>query len=136
MMTMCIFCKIVKGEIPNYTVYEDEQVLAFLDISQVTKGHTLVIPKKHYDDFLDCDDETLTHLMKVTKKLANHIVDSTQANGVNILSNAKEAAGQTVLHFHTHIIPRYDASDACVIKFNTSEKVDLQALSNKLYIKK
>ena len=132
---MCIFCKIIKGEIPNNTLYEDDQVIAFLDISQVTKGHTLVVPKTHYDNFLTCDDETLAHLMKVTKKLANRIVDKTQAKGVNILSNTGEHAGQTVMHFHVHIIPRYDENDACIIQFNQSETQDLQTLASNIKIK-
>ena len=130
---MCIFCKIIKGEIPNHTLYEDDQVIAFLDISQVTKGHTLVVPKTHYDNFLTCDDETLAHLMKV--KLANRIVDKTQAKGVNILSNTGEHAGQTVMHFHVHIIPRYDENDACIIQFNQSETQDLQTLASNIKIK-
>lgn len=132
---MCIFCKIIKGEIPNHTLYEDDQVIAFLDISQVTKGHTLVVPKTHYDNFLTCEDETLAHLMKVTKKLANRIVDKTQAKGVNILSNTGEQAGQSVMHFHVHIIPRYDENDACIIQFNQSETQDLQTLASNIKIK-
>lgn len=132
---MCIFCKIIQGEIPNYTVYEDDKVLAFLDIAQVTKGHTLVIPKTHYENFLVCDDEILSHLMKVTQNLAKHIVEKTQAKGVNILSNVNEQAGQTVPHFHVHIIPRYDEHDACIIDFKQSEPQDLQTLASTIKIK-
>lgn len=122
---MCIFCKIVKKEIPCSCVYEDDVVMAFLDLSQVTKGHTLVIPKQHFESILECDDETLAHVMRISKKLANQLVDKLNANGINILSNAKEAAGQTVPHFHVHLIPRYDEQDACVIEFKESKPQNL-----------
>ena len=106
--------------------------MAFLDLSQVTKGHTLVVPKKHYDNVLDCDPETLAHLIQVTQMLAKRITERCQAKGVNILTNCNEAAGQSVMHLHFHIIPRYDENDAIVIQFNESEKQDLDALKNLL----
>ncbi len=129
---MCIFCKIIQKEIPSSCIYEDDQVMAFLDLSQVTKGHTLVVPKKHYDNVLDCDPETLAHLIQVTQMLAKRITERCQAKGVNILTNCNEAAGQSVMHLHFHIIPRYDENDAIVIQFNESEKQDLDALKNLL----
>ena len=129
---MCIFCKIIQKEIPSSCIYEDDQVMAFLDLSQVTKGHTLVVPKKHYDNVLDCDPETLAHLIQVTQMLAKRITERCQAKGVNILTNWNEAAGQSVMHLHFHIIPRYDENDAIVIQFNESEKQDLDALKNLL----
>ena len=110
-MENCIFCKIVQKDIPGKIIYEDDVCLAFLDLSQTTDGHTLVIPKKHYKNILEVNDETLTHLIVVTKKLANKIVKNLNANGVNILTNANEIAGQTVMHFHIHIIPRYNQDD-------------------------
>ncbi len=129
---MCIFCDIVAGKIPAFKLYEDEKVLAFLDISQVTKGHTLIIPKAHYDHFLDCDSETLDIMMHVAQRLGNHIMECTKAKGMHILSNIHEAAGQSVPHFHLHIIPRYDEHDACIIQFNSSEEQDLQQLQKQL----
>ena len=129
---MCIFCKIIQKEIPSSCIYEDDQVMAFLDLSQVTKGHTLVVPKKHYDNVLDCDPETLAHLIQVTQMLAKRITERCQAKGVNILTNCNEAAGQSVMHLHFHIIPRYDENDAIVFQFNESEKQDLDALKNLL----
>lgn len=122
---MCIFCDIVEGKIPSTKIYEDELVLAFLDISQVTKGHTLVIPKKHYDNFLECDEKTLQHLIKITQKLAKQISNNLDCKGINILSNVNEIAGQSVNHFHMHIIPRYSESDAIEINFNKSDELDL-----------
>ena len=79
---MCIFCDIIEGKIPSSVIYEDEQVMAFLDISQVTRGHTLVIPKKHVDSFMECDDETLAHLMKTARMLAVRIMEKTGAAGM------------------------------------------------------
>lgn len=129
---MCIFCKIVNKEIPSSCIYEDEFVMAFLDLSQVTKGHTLIVPKKHYNSFLDCDKETLAHLIKVAQNLANRLMERLNANGMNILSNANEIAGQSVFHFHMHLIPRYDESDAIEINFNQSEQQDLNTLCDLL----
>lgn len=121
-MTNCIFCKIINGDIPSYIVYEDEQVLAFLDISQTTKGHTLVIPKSHAKNFAECDDNDLNKVMGVAKKIANSLL-KTGAKGVNILSNINEVAGQSVFHFHVHVIPRYNENDTIKISFvNNNEK--------------
>ena len=131
---MCIFCKIVNKEIPSYSIYEDEFVLAFLDISQVTKGHTLVIPKKHYDNLLECDNETLAHMSTIVKTIGNHLVNKLNAKGLNILSNVNEVAGQSVNHFHIHLIPRYDENDAIQIKFHESKKQDFDKLLNELKI--
>ncbi|MDR1782613.1 MAG: HIT family protein [Bacilli bacterium] len=124
-MENCIFCKIVNGEIPSYKVYEDNDFLAFLDISQVTKGHTLVIPKKHYQDIHEIDVETMSNLYKVVHQLANDITSKTKAKGVNILNNNGLVAGQTVFHFHVHIIPRYDDNDKIDIKFNENGSVNI-----------
>ena len=122
---MCVFCKFVNGDIPSAKIYEDEDVLAILDLSQVTYGHTLVMPKKHVSDLIECDQETYLKVMTVVQKLSKQITEKCNANGCNILSNIKEAAGQTVMHMHVHIIPRYDASDALEINFNPSKKVEL-----------
>ena len=81
---MCVFCSIINHEIPSKVVYEDDLVLAILDISQVTKGHTLVMPKKHVDNLLECDDETAAHLIQVVKHLAKRIQEKTGASGINI----------------------------------------------------
>ncbi|HAX72828.1 MAG TPA: HIT family protein [Firmicutes bacterium] len=106
-MSNCIFCKIINKEIPGHTLYEDEHVLAFLDISQTTKGHTLVIPKKHVADVFSMTEEDMCHVFSVVPKLANAIAKTFDAKGMNIVNNSKEVAGQTVFHFHVHLIPRY-----------------------------
>ena len=108
---MCIFCKIINGDIPSKKVYEDKDVLAILDISQATKGHTLVISKKHYDNILSINEDDYLAVMKKVKELSNKIVTNLGAEGVNILNNCNEVAGQSVMHFHVHIIPRYKKDD-------------------------
>ena len=122
---MCIFCKIINHEIPSSIVYEDDDVLAILDISQVTRGHTLVMPKKHFANIIEADEETVQKCVSVAKRLAEQIVRNTGASGVNVLTNCGESAGQSVDHLHFHIIPRYDENDAIVIKFRESEQQDL-----------
>lgn len=107
----CIFCKIIAGEIPSAKVYEDEEVYAFLDISQVTKGHTLVIPKAHVKDIYETSDEIASQLFARVPKIAQAIEKSFNPKGINILSNTGEAAGQSVFHLHLHLIPRYDETD-------------------------
>lgn len=105
-MNDCIFCKIAKGEIPCYKVYEDDKVLAFLDIAQDAFGHTVVIPKKHFANIFECDEETLSTCISAVKKISNHYVNHCGFEGVNISNNNGKAAGQTVHHIHFHIIPR------------------------------
>ncbi|WP_416149185.1 HIT family protein [Salipaludibacillus sp. HK11] len=107
----CIFCKIVNGEIPAAKVYEDEDVLAFLDLSQVTKGHTLVIPKNHEENIYELSEETAQKLFKVIPKISNGIKAAYNPIGLNILNNNGEAAGQSVYHYHMHLIPRYGKGD-------------------------
>lgn len=104
-MTGCIFCKIIKKEIPADIIYEDSKTLAFLDINPVNKGHTLVIPKEHYETIIDIPENLLLNTIKTTKKLA--IALSKISDGVSITQNNKKAGGQLVPHLHFHVIPRY-----------------------------
>ena len=103
---MCIFCSIVTGDIPSYKVYEDDKFLAFLDISQAEIGHTLIVPKKHFDNFLEMDDQTAKEMIILVKELAKKVKAATNASGINILNNNGASAGQSVNHVHFHIIPR------------------------------
>ncbi|MBQ3253838.1 MAG: HIT family protein [Acholeplasmatales bacterium] len=128
---MCIFCKIINGDIPSKKVYEDDDVLAILDISQATIGHTLVLPKKHYSNLLDIDNEDYLKVMNVVKMLAEKIKTKLDATGINILNNCGEVAGQTVMHFHVHIIPRFDNNDI-KIEFNNNSDLDLDYILNKI----
>jgi len=105
---MCVFCEIIAGNIPGSKVYEDDDVLAILDLSQVTRGHTLVMPKKHYANLIEAQ-----------------LVKNTGASGLNVLNNCGAVAGQSVEHLHFHLIPRYSENDAISIVFNESEKQDL-----------
>lgn len=102
----CIFCKIVNGEIPSLKVYEDEYTMVFMDIAKDVDGHMVAIPKKHIKNILDCDVDTLSHLMSIVKKVADYCVDKCGYEGVNLLNASDESAGQSVPHFHIHIIPR------------------------------
>ena len=132
---MCIFCMIANHEINSSIIYEDEQVVAFLDLSQVTKGHTLVVPKKHYENVLECDPETLGHVIKVTQMLSKRIMERMNAKGVNILNNCNEVAGQTVMHFHVHVIPRYLSADGLTIEMHKNEdleNINLPVLANQI----
>ncbi len=123
----CIFCKIAAGEIPCHKVYEDDDVLAFLDISQSTVGHTLVIPKKHYDNFLSTPKELMNRCMNVAQTIGQIQIRELHAKGVNILTNCYKEAGQTVMHFHIHVIPRYFEGDG--FRLEMKENMDLKNLS-------
>jgi len=128
-MDQCIFCKIAQHEIPGKILYEDDICMAFLDLSQTTNGHTLIIPKKHFTHFLDVDSSTLAHMMEVAQKVALLIQEKCNAKGFNIISNMNEVAGQTVHHFHIHIIPRYEKKDQFDIHYtDRSQEVDLNAI--------
>ncbi len=130
-----VFCKIVNGEIPCYKLYEDESVLAFLDISQVTNGHALVISKNHYDNFLSTPHEVMHKVMDVAQRIGQAQIKMLGAKGVNILSNCYEAAGQSVFHFHVHVIPRYGENEGLVIEMKSgNENLNLPALANKIKI--
>ena len=102
----CVFCKIVNGELPSLKVYEDENTMVFMDIAKDVDGHMVAIPKKHVKSILDCDEVTLQQLMFAVKKVSCHCVDQCGYDGVNLLNASDESAGQSVPHFHIHIIPR------------------------------
>ncbi|MCP8615512.1 HIT family protein [Salirhabdus salicampi] len=118
-MSDCIFCKIINGEIPSAKVYEDEHIHAFLDISQVTKGHTLIIPKTHTKDIFELESDVAEKLFARVPKVANAIDQAFKPKGLNILNNNREFAGQTVFHLHIHLIPRYDEHDGFGAKWTT-----------------
>ena len=107
-MNDCLFCNIVKKEIPCHKVYEERNILAFLDRNPVNPGHTLVIPKKHCETILDADDKTIMELAAATKKISNAIYNGLRLKGFNIAINQFKAGGQVVPHLHIHIIPRND----------------------------
>ena len=131
---MCIFCMIAEGQIPSRKIYEDDLCLAFLDLSQANIGHTLVVPKKHYDNMIDLDNDVAAHLFKVVSKLTKDISKALDINNFNILNNCGEIAGQTVNHFHIHIIPRIE-NDNIKIELSSNKLTDMEFdnLRDKLY---
>ena len=106
-MTDCLFCKIIKGEIPSSKVYDDKDTFAFLDISPVNPGHTLIIPKRHCESMQDMSDDEVAKVYSTAKKVAAAVVKGVQADGYNIGMNNGKAAGQLVFHAHVHVIPRF-----------------------------
>lgn len=131
-MDNCIFCKIVRGEIPCTKVYEDDDVLAFLDISQTTIGHTLVITKEHFDNFLYVPKDLVAKTFNSAQKVAQALTAGLGAKGINILNNTNEIAGQTVMHFHVHVIPRYSVEDNIKLEFTPKsiEKLSLPQIAS------
>lgn len=128
---MCVFCEIIKGNIPSRKVYEDDDIIAILDIAQTTYGHTLVMPKKHYQDIETVDPEILQKLILKVQELAKKISTNLKAEGHNILVNTNEISGQTVHHLHFHIIPRYTVNDSIKIEFSEN-KYDLDEVLAKI----
>ena len=103
----CIFCKIANGEIPSKTLYEDEKFRVILDLGPAAKGHALILPKSHYADLYELPEDTAADAMILARKMAARITDRLQCDGFNLMQNNGETAGQTVFHFHMHLIPRY-----------------------------
>ncbi|MGL3937533.1 HIT family protein [Staphylococcus aureus] len=123
-MSETIFGKILTGEIPSFKVYEDDYVYAFLDISQVTKGHTLLIPKKASANIFETDEETMKHIGAALPKVANAIKRAFNPDGLNIIQNNDEFADQSVFHIHFHLIPRYENDiDGFGYKWETHEDI-------------
>ena len=104
----CIFCKIAAGEIPSATLYEDDDFRVILDLGPASKGHALILPKNHYRNLYDIDDEVASKAILLAKKMITKLTDVLNCDGYNIVQNNEEAAGQTVFHFHMHMIPRYE----------------------------
>jgi histidine triad (HIT) family protein len=104
----CIFCRIVSGELPSTIIREDERTVAFMDINPATRGHALVVPRRHVRDLLEIGREDLTATLAAAQELAQRAVDRLDADGVNLLNSCGQAAWQTVFHFHIHVIPRYE----------------------------
>lgn len=131
----CIFCKIAAGEIPSKTIYEDGTFRVILDISPATRGHALIIPKEHYANIYELPEEQAAGAMVLAKKLASKMAEALKCDGFNIIQNNGEAAGQTVFHFHMHLIPRYEKDGnedkVCWNHLELSEE-ELEAICQKL----
>ena len=125
----CIFCKIANGDIPTNTVYEDDDFRVILDASPATKGHSLILPKEHYKDMYEIDEDVASKAMRLAKKLTVSMTDKLGCDGFNILQNNREVAGQTVFHFHMHLIPRYEGGKSILTwgheEFSDDEMKDI-----------
>ena len=131
-MSDCIFCKIIDGEIPSTTVYEDDRCKAILDVNPAARGHVIVLPKTHAANVFEIPDEDLAHAICVAKKIATAQKQAYNCDGVNILQNNGEAAGQTVFHLHIHVIPRFDG-DTVNMKWIPGEMPeDMDAIAEEL----
>lgn len=130
----CIFCSIIRGDIPCYKIYEDDRVIAFLDISNDVSGHTLVVPKKHVSDMHECSNDMFLYVMDRAKMLVGHFINL-GFDGANIIVNCKEAAGQEVAHLHVHVIPRKKGDGAKISVQPAKEKLELKESAKKLEVK-
>ena len=129
----CIFCKLANGEFATNSIYEDDNFNVILDNGPATKGHCLILPKEHYANLFELPEETAAEAMKLAKKLSKEIIDKLSADGLNLVQNNGEAAGQTVNHFHLHIIPRYKDDGQHILWNPTSpEAEELKQLCEKL----
>ena len=128
----CIFCKIIKGEIPSYKIYEDEHVYAFLDIASDYYGHTLVVPKNHSNNFMDITSEDLGFVMNAVKLIGDHYVTNCGFNGYNIFNNNGTCAEQAVMHTHVHIIPRLNTDGLKICSTRSSQGYNLEDMHKKL----
>lgn len=121
----CIFCKLANGEIPTNAIYEDEDFKVILDASPASKGHALILPKEHYANIYEIDDEVLAKASRLAKKIITHEKDVLKCDGYNVVQNNGEVAGQTVFHYHMHLIPRYASDDNTnVIEWKHKEFTD------------
>lgn len=124
----CIFCKLANGDIPTYALYEDDDFKVILDAAPSSKGHSLIIPKSHADNLFEMSDDSLEKVLKIAKKVGSALKESLNCDGVNILQNNGLAASQTVFHYHTHIIPRYE-NDRVNISWNTTKIEESDAIA-------
>ena len=130
----CIFCKILNGDIPSAKLYEDENFAIILDVGPASFGHALLLPKDHYANLFEMPDELIGKAMSIAKVWGEKIVKALGADGLNLVQNNGPAAGQTVFHFHMHLIPRYENDDLVDMKF-TEHKLNLSEICEQLKIK-
>ena len=128
-MDNCLFCKIINHQIPSNVIYEDELVIVILDVSPVSKGHCLIMPKKHYKNLIECDFDTLQAINEAMIKVSKALL-KTFASGINILSNINECAGQTIMHAHIHLIPVDKENRKLEVNFKTNKDFDLNEIKN------
>ncbi|MDE5778039.1 MAG: HIT family protein [Lachnospiraceae bacterium] len=126
----CLFCKIANGEIPSTTIYENNDFRVFFDIAPASKGHALIVPKQHYNDIFDMDAETGGRLFSLATAVARALKKELKCEGMNIVQNNGLIAGQTVFHFHLHLIPRYTGDTVNIVwQPGEADQNELQALA-------
>lgn len=129
----CIFCKIANGEIPSRTLYEDDDFRVILDLNPATKGHALILPKNHYKNLYEIEDGTASKVLPLAKKMAITMTEKLGCEGFNVIQNNNEVAGQTVFHFHMHLIPRYNNDNqSFVMKPNEMSQEELDAVRDEI----
>lgn len=128
-MDNCLFCRIVSGDIPSYTIYEDDEVKVFLDINPTTNGDCLIVPKKHYTNINDIDLDTLNHISKVSKELYTILKEKLNCEGITFIQN--NDYGQEIKHYHLHATPRYK-KDNLIINSNKKELLEVENIFNKI----
>jgi histidine triad (HIT) family protein len=129
----CIFCKIVHKQAPASIIYEDDAIMAFLDIRPLNLGHTLVVPKHHYVDIFDTPTEKLGRIHNITKKVAAAIIKATNADGISIIQQNGQAAGQDIFHLHVHVVPRFEGKKlAAFSELKTVEREKLDAMAEEI----
>jgi histidine triad (HIT) family protein len=127
----CVFCRIIRGEERATRVYEDERVIAFMDNRPISEGHSLIVPKKHYESIFDVPEEELGYLMKIVKKVALAIKNSESPDGMRIIQNNGRAANQLIFHFHVHVIPVYERKSSFSLR-RTQEEDALEAVAARI----
>ena len=128
----CIFCKLANGVIPTNSIYEDDLFNVILDVGPATRGHSLILPKKHAANLMELDEDTAAKAMQLAKKLAPVLMEKMHADGLNVVQNNGEAAGQTVFHLHIHVIPRFEG-DTISVKWKQGEMpADLDAIAGEI----
>ena len=131
-MEDCIFCKISKGEIPSHKIYENGEVMAFLDINPVNPGHTLVIPKSHYKDILETPPDVLCRMTSIVQEIAPAILEGVGASSFNLTLNNGKEAGQIIFHVHFHIIPRFTGDGHALWKGGKPDETYLKKIAEKI----
>ncbi|MBD3318306.1 HIT domain-containing protein [Candidatus Woesearchaeota archaeon] len=128
----CLFCKIAKKEMPSEVLYEDDDIFCFLDIRPINKGHALIIPKQHHENLFDTPDDLLSKLIITAKKLGKVILNTVQADGLNLGMNNKPAAGQVIFHTHLHVMPRFEDDGHTHWKGKETTKTEREAVAEKI----
>ncbi len=128
----CIFCKLANGQIPTNAIYEDEDFKVIMDVNPASKGHCIILPKTHAANLLELPEEYCEKLLPVAKKCCKVLMEVLQCDGINVLQNNGEAAGQTVFHLHVHLIPRYKGDDVNIKWTEHKAGTDIEALAEKI----